>query len=172
MDENFEKFFKDPNEEPDIPGTFGTLYLLRRDISSCFSNSILWPGTMCILAGFDLLGKFYAGNDDSKKVGERFKSFLVDVVGCNSDESNILYSLRNSMLHSFGLFDNNRRMILNRDEATFISERDQSYHISVLLLKEKFELGIGNFKRIIRANIVAENNFNSMIGKYGILRIG
>ncbi|MCR0969048.1 hypothetical protein [Acidithiobacillus ferrooxidans] len=171
MSERIEMFFKDPNEKPSIPGTFGTLYLLRRDISSCFSSSTLWPGAMCILAGFDLLGKFYDGSDSPGEVGERFRRFLIDVAGCNVEESKILYSLRNSMLHSFGLYDNRHHMTLTQDKCKFIYEKDSYYYISVLLLYSKFEESIENFKKIILSENDAEIKFNSMFSNYGSIKI-
>jgi hypothetical protein len=36
----------------------------------------VWPSAMAILAGVDLLGKFYAGNDATGRVGDRFRGFL------------------------------------------------------------------------------------------------
>jgi hypothetical protein len=57
-------FFRDPHIEPVIPGKMSVLYLLRRDVMHCFDhNIVLFPATMTILAGIDLLAKFYAGND-------------------------------------------------------------------------------------------------------------
>jgi hypothetical protein len=36
----------------------------------------VWPSAMAILAGVDSLGKFYAGNDATGRVGDRFRGFL------------------------------------------------------------------------------------------------
>ncbi len=170
---NIEKFFMDPEEAPKIPGNFSTLYLLRRDINRCFCNSIIWPGTMCILAGIDLLGKFYVGDDSKGKVGERFDSFLQAFIVSNGENYNILYSLRNSMLHSFGLYDDNHRIILNQDKENFIREDNGSYIISVYILRERFEDGIKKFKfTLVSDKNNAKENFNKMFPKYGIIKIG
>ena len=60
---NIELFFEDPLAPPRPRPTFyGVLYLLRRDIITCFNNVAEWPGIMAILAGIDLLGKFYVGS--------------------------------------------------------------------------------------------------------------
>lgn len=69
-------FFMNPSTPPVIPGTFSQLYLLRRDISTCFGidpdngqrlpTQALWPGVMAICAGIDLLGKFLAGKPRRK----------------------------------------------------------------------------------------------------------
>jgi hypothetical protein len=79
---DIDRFFRDPRDKPKPPDDFSHLYLLRRDIDTCFGfnpdngnpiNGIdsvtrasvycqaLWPGVMGILAGIDLLGKFLAG---------------------------------------------------------------------------------------------------------------
>ena len=176
--EKIESFFKDPDEEQELPGEFSTLYLLRRDINQCFKNSILWPTTMCILAGFDLLGKFHAGNDDRGQVGKRFQEFLGDFVLENKEEAEAMYSLRNSMCHSFGLYNDKYHIVLNQDKTTFISplpssKTDKTYiHISVYLLKEKFEKGILKFKETLTN---PDNNritkFNRMFDKYGSIWI-
>ncbi len=101
---DIDMFFMSPSIAPRRHGTFSQLYLLRRDISACFCASILWPGVMAICAGIDLLGKFLAGNDDGKKVGERFETFLKIYFKISSDDAKIIYQLRNSLLHSFGLY--------------------------------------------------------------------
>jgi len=179
--EKIERFFKDPDEEPELSGEFSTLYLLRRDINQCFKNSLLWPTTMCILVGFDLLGKFYAGNDNRGCVEERFENFLRAFVLENlenkkeiEEEVEVLYSLRNSMCHSFGLYDNKYHIVLNKDKKKFISlpqsETDKTYRISVYLLKEKFENGIENFKKTLtKPDKIAK--FDLMFDKYGSIWI-
>ncbi|MBU2858045.1 hypothetical protein HF289_14660 [Acidithiobacillus ferrooxidans] len=67
-------FFEDPKTNKQIPNEFSVLYLLRRDVYQCMGIDsttrnktgikIIWPGVMAILAGIDLLGKFYSGNDE------------------------------------------------------------------------------------------------------------
>lgn len=173
MSTEIEIFFKDPNDVPDFSNEFGTLCLLRGDINRCFDNSIIWPATMCILAGFDLLGKFHAGNDEQHHAGERFRNFLNTFVLENPQEADVLYLLRNSMLHSFGLYDNRHHMVLDQNETTFISITENTYRISTSLLRRKFENGIANFKcALAPGNNEAIARFNSMFGLYGSIRIG
>src|SRR5215470_14384010 len=77
IERNINLFFQDPRIEPVIPGKLSVLYLLRRDVMHCFDhNIILFPATMTILAGIDLLAKFYAGNDKTGQVGARFKNLI------------------------------------------------------------------------------------------------
>ena len=99
-------FFQDPTTEPGTPGKLGVLYLLRRDIRECVTieKKILWPATMAILAGIDLLGKFYAG-EDGGGVGLRFRSFVDKYFQpISDDDAETIYQLRNALLHSFGLY--------------------------------------------------------------------
>ena len=115
FDQKFKMFFEDPRNEPKPPGTYGILYLLRRDISRCLrenptaekkmeGNPIIWPAAMLVMAGIDLLGKFYKGKDDTGKVGKRFINFLKNYFNICQEDAEIVYQLRNSLLHSFGLY--------------------------------------------------------------------
>ena len=51
-------FFQNPSIPPaPFPHTFGSLYLLRRDINDmkvALPNAAIWPRTMAIMAGIDL----------------------------------------------------------------------------------------------------------------------
>lgn len=111
LEKKIEIFFQDPKEKKEIPNIYGTLYLLRRDIYRCMgydvdtfikkNEAIIWPGAMTVLAGIDLLSKFYAGSDECNKVSERFKAFYSECI--DDENAEIIYQLRNSLLHSFGL---------------------------------------------------------------------
>lgn len=114
---DLEFFFK---YEKDISGktTFSNLNLLHRDIYTCFNinpndlqstigSSALWPGTMAIFAGIDLLAKFYSGNDDYKKSRQAFKDYTYEFIDQAYVEE--LYQLRNALLHSFGLYSVNSK---------------------------------------------------------------
>ena len=119
MSSSVDWFFCDPRTAPNGPDIVSQLYLLRRDIDTCFglnpttgerlNYQALWPGVMGILAGIDLLGKFFAGNDASGgkglgTVANRFTHFLKCSLGLSDQDANTLYQLRNSLLHSFGLY--------------------------------------------------------------------
>jgi hypothetical protein len=71
FNENEKLFFEDPTYRKP-PGEYGILYLLRRDINLCLENEkdpdlgiAQFPGAMAIMAGIDLLAKFYKGDDPS-----------------------------------------------------------------------------------------------------------
>ena len=109
FEQSFELFFLNPQTPIEPPANYGVLYLLRRDIYKCLgyemqtwktkNEAILWPATMTTLAGIDLLAKFYTGDDSLGNVGSRFKTFYAIYIDRSSSE--VIYQLRNSMLHSF-----------------------------------------------------------------------
>ncbi|RZA01145.1 MAG: hypothetical protein EOP47_11770, partial [Sphingobacteriaceae bacterium] len=112
INQKIDFFFKPSTDEP-IGPEFSSLYLLRRDIFTALGYDpntmeainyrVLWPGVMCILAGIDLLGKYLAGDDVNSSVSERFRNYYEKYFD-NKHEYEIVYQLRNSMLHSFGLY--------------------------------------------------------------------
>ncbi|MBX9685696.1 MAG: hypothetical protein K2X27_03275 [Candidatus Obscuribacterales bacterium] len=111
LDQQLDFFFRDPASQPTFrvgDNLFSNLYLLRRDINTCYSGGAVWPGVMGIMAGIDLLAKFFAGTDLSA-VSERFRDFTNEYISNNNViDSEVLYQLRNALLHSFGLYSKRR----------------------------------------------------------------
>jgi hypothetical protein len=114
FDTKADQFFANPRNKPSIPGDNGVLYLLRRDILLCLGqdpcsggttcHKAVWPGAMAILAGIDLVAKFYKG-DDGPQSGPRFKDFVGKYfLPISPAEAETIYQLRNALLHSFGLY--------------------------------------------------------------------
>lgn len=94
-DQKIDLFFKNPAEQPD--GSIqGVLYLLRREVQDCFIGKVvpedqviaesqkdrhrLFATVMVIMAGIDLLAKFYAGSDENGGVGSRIRTFAREFV--------------------------------------------------------------------------------------------
>jgi hypothetical protein len=166
---------------------YSTLYILRRDIRTCFGfnpndNSkikyqVLFPGTMAIMAGIDLLSKFHYTDINVKgnKVSDRFKKFVSKYIDFANQE--ILFQLRNSLLHSFGLYSkdkygNEYNFILNQNPTTLISSTDnKNYNISIVKLFEKFEESIISYKLDLSKDNELQKNFDQMILKYGQIGI-
>ncbi len=122
--QQIELFFRDPNDVPGDTGLHSTLYLLRRDIRKCLSigfadqnESIArWPGAIAILAGIDLLAKFFTGQDDffqgpqKLNVSKRFTNFIENYFHLDSsDQIDAIYQLRNALIHSFGLYSQDQK---------------------------------------------------------------
>ena len=184
-DANF--FFEDPSKYRQPPGNYGVLYLLRRDIAVCMGiapasqpncQEALWPGAMAILAGVDLLAKFYAGSDESGKVGERFKTFIEKYFQpLSPNDKETVYQLRNSLLHSFGLYsktlkNQEYRFILDQKCQQFISSpRPDFYLINIRVLYQRFEAAVLKYQTDLTSDIELQKNFSLMFPNYGALQL-
>jgi hypothetical protein len=153
-------------------GQYSTLHLLRQDIIYCFNQgSAIWPATMAIFAGIDLLAKYYKG-DDRGGVAERFKKFIEDYLYLSEQsDRDVIWQLRNSMLHSFGLYSEDRKdgkvkaykFKLVRYTSRLIQEGDTEqieirtekypltyYTVDVSILQQEFERGIRQYHNHLR----------------------
>ncbi len=171
-------FFKDPRIGPTLPDEFGTLYLLRRDIQSCMDAKILWPGAMCIMAGIDLLGKCLDGNDSNGKISDRFCNFAGKYIHLSSSESEILYQLRNSLLHSFGLYSNSKqgkilfRLEANGNKVLIDQIAANHFRIDIICLHEHFEKAVAEYHRDMLLSRDLQDKFARMFVPYGKIPIG
>lgn len=191
IDNKIDFFFESPNSWIEGRTKFSNLYLLRRDIIQCFGInptsgekiefSALWPGAMSVLAGIDLLSKYYFGQDDFGKVGVRFKGYFQKYI--NKDDSEIIYQLRNSLLHSFGLYSykldkkTNRRIefsfrLIASGNKLVSKINEKSYLIDIHTLWREFEKSITRYFNDLRKNDDLKNNFEKMFPYYSITNIG
>jgi len=185
LNEMINLFSEDPKNYYAPPRQYSTLYLLRRDISSCLGTDLVtkkpnrspsaqWPGAMAILAGVDLLAKFYFG-DDRGSVGTRFKDFLQsNYFNLNYNESYIIYHLRNSLLHSFGLYSFDRRLnkeywftLVAKYGPLVESLESDHYKIDVMALYENFESAVELYLTDLKLDSDLQNNFSRLFYKYG-----
>lgn len=117
---------------------------------------------MAILAGIDLLGKFYAG-EDKKSVGKRFTNFVDKYFQpISRDDAETIYQLRNALLHSFGLYSKSETKTSKReyyfslilpDAGPLVQRNSQNsdmYLISITALHDKFERAIRGYKKEIK----------------------
>lgn len=175
-------FFTDPAVEPSIPGTFSVLYLLRRDISLCIRRRrTLWLGAMGTLAGIDLLAKFLAGSDQTRKVGERFKAFIGKYFkSLPPGDAETIYQLRNALLHSFGLYSSSgqkeyRFAVLCEPLNTgLVQSRPAAsqYLVNLWVLHSEFEKAIAHYKADLEADQGLQDKFDAMFPKYGTTGVG
>ena len=177
-------FTEDPKIYHPPPKLYSTLYLLRRDIGACLGTDLAtkkpnrppvaqWPWAMAILAGVDLLAKFYSGSDRGS-VGTRFKAFLQSKYFNNLKNADacILYHLRNSLLHSFGLysFGRNREYwftLIARYDPLIEAVKTDHYKIDVLTLYEKFESGVELYITDLKPDPDLQNKYFLLFHKYG-----
>ena len=181
-------FFEPLSNNRQSPGIFGVLFLLRRDIFRCMgldpitkkpiNHKTLWPGTMAILAGIDLLGKFLAGNDQPRKVGERFSEYVNKYFQpISSGDEEVIYQLRNALLHSFGLYSENKGkkyyFFLGQNLAQFIQViPEDTYRIDILELHRRFEESVCRYQVQLESDATLQQNFTTMFPKYGAIKIG
>jgi len=182
-------FFEDPRITRHGSGDYSVLYLLRRDVCVCLgrdptsgvhtSHRALLPGAMAILAGIDLVAKFYKGRDDSE-VGDRFKEFVCRYFQpiCPGDEETI-YQLRNSLLHSFGLYSKTKRgeyrFLLSAEEGgrRFVQRLASGWHqIDLNVLCRRFERALAEYRADLKNQGRLKKKFLKMFKNYGALRIG
>lgn len=141
-------FFKSIDEPADVPGWNGTLFLLRCDIrdsknkfvwndeqTNQLKSANAWPRAMAVLAGIDLLAKFRR-NNDGPGVGSRYEEFVRDLITDTETDPKssaaVIYQLRNSLLHSFGLFSEirNKKGIVVQTFKFTVQYHDQPWLIS------------------------------------------
>jgi len=199
-------FFKSPRIAPLERELHSQLYLLRRDMDTCFGTNpntgfqfnpidkktkkeinckAIWPGTMCILAGIDLLGKFLSGSDKSfgskKDSGKwRFENFAKRYIGVSQSEAHILYQFRNSLLHSFGLYSEENKngkvitynFIPSQGLLYFIKNiKEDYYRVDVQILREKFSAAVDKYEKDLMENSskdfeILKQNFIKMFPKH------
>ena len=143
---------------------------------------------MAILAGVDLLAKFFIGSDKSggkrkeDKVGWRFESFAQKYLGLSKDDGHLLYHLRNSLLHSFGLYseEHDRRSCtttvynfsLSQGFGVLIERQgSDGYRIDVDQLRARFDKAISDYERDLRDTSFRDHeqlnkNFAQMFPKH------
>jgi hypothetical protein len=104
------------------------------------------PRRLGVCAGIDLLGKFLAGNDLEGGVRKRFTKFLTTYFGISQNDADTIYQLRNSLLHSFGLYSKRKgkvvRFVLFGGPGTLISpsaSESDTYLINIEILRTEFE---------------------------------
>lgn len=171
-------FFQEPQIPPTIPGTMGVLYLLRRDIAHCIDNNVaLFPATMALFAGIDLLAKFYAGSDEAGQVGPRFRIFIIRYFSdLADDDAEVLYQLRNALLHSFGLYSRTRtrEYSFNIGPASNLINRagNNTYFVNPWMLRVRFDEAIQQYRTDLDIDTMLQSNFQNMFPTYGTIIVG
>lgn len=191
--------------------SFSVLYLLRREIQDSlvdlrciypgglvqpedrFAAALLDPGrgdgmhrlfasTMLIFGGIDLLGKFFAGNDQRGKVGKRFTGFVKAYM--KSVNPDVAWAARNALMHSFGLYDKDVDTTTGQDRSkkiallqlprrpiadTAVTQVSGVWMVCIPLLYRDFTDAIHSYKKALSTDADLQKNFNRMFGEYGTL---
>lgn len=184
LQNDIELFFRHPNDFDGKANIHSTLYLLRRDTSMCFGYDpnnnqkinfeALFPGTMAVMAGIDLVAKFlYA--DTKNEVSKRFTDYVVKYIDKNFSEE--LFQLRNSIVHSFGLYSEGKagkiyHFILTRGVGKLIQKvNEKTYYVDIEILWRKFEASIELYQQELSNSSDLQQIFIDMFPKYGTVTI-
>jgi len=166
----------DPAIQPRSSKTLSILYLLRRDIQGCLSESkYLIPATMAILAGIDLLAKFHAGDDAQGKVTLRFKNFVSTYFQpLAPNDAATVYALRNALLHSFGLYSEGRNFMLAERHSSGRLVVSESYYtiIAAHTLYSRLEQAITQYQDALNTDETLQQHFDRMFHRYGFMHMG
>jgi len=134
----------------------------------------IFPGVMGIMAGIDLLAKFYAGTDEGSS-GKRFKHFAKGYIDKEYYEE--IYQLRNALLHSFGTFSIDRRgktyrFTLDQTSPELVNFREDLIIINIQILRQKFEEAIERYRQDLLELEYLQTKFLEMYRRYGFIWIG
>jgi hypothetical protein len=180
-------FFEPPTTHRPPPDRYGLLHLLRRDVIQCLgrdptSNAelehrALWPAAIGILAGIDLLAKYFAGTDRGG-VRSRYRDYLnkyCQPLGLDAAET--LYQFRNALIHSFGLYSESRNKVYHfgmsfRGRTLITQGAKDCYSINLFVLHERFEQSISLFQSGLDGDTNLQTNFKAMFPKYGAICYG
>ena len=186
-------FFCNPRSKPRDGNEFSQLYLLRRDIDTCFGIDpdtgrqmhpiskrskkplycrAIWPGTMAILAGIDLLGKFRAGSDKSggkgiHGVGGRFEAFAQKCMHLSKSDARLIYQLRNSLLHSFGLYTEIRNKKGRIKSRYYFTLCQGARELIVTMKKDFYRIDVDRLRALFDSSINAYHRELTTPGKRG-----
>jgi hypothetical protein len=186
-----EFFFQDPlveraTEQTLAKSAHSTLCSLRGDIDFCMQidrlnqkpldvlSRAVWPGAMTIMAGIDLLAKFYEGNDDTSPrgiVGTRFRAFLAKFLGVNQSDQDILYKLRNSLVHSFGISaiieGSHIDLAFGQYQLVVSQCSPDRKAVDLWVLYLRFEKAVYAYRDAVTFDSTLQRNFAKMFSKYG-----
>jgi hypothetical protein len=188
MEEAVDLFFQHYDTPLPNSGRVGVLYLVRREIITCMGmdHTTLQPtafqapiaGAMCVLTGIDYMGKFYAGSDERGRVRERFTAYLQRYFELDdSEDAEVIYQLRNGLLHSFGLFSRNGnrtyRFHLVAGENPLVEQYEPDhYRVNGRLLVNKWERSITLYRGDLIHDQNLQSSFFRMMTVYGLTYIG
>jgi len=139
---------------------------------------------MAILAGVDLLAKFYCNNDDVSEVGKRFRRFVQTfITHTHADpelDANAIYQLRNSLLHSFGLYSESRNRIYRftvtqKVDTTLLANDNhdpERWIVNLSALQSRFEEAVEQYGVMLWAGKAPSSFSEALFEKYGWINIG
>jgi hypothetical protein len=201
---DYDDFFALPDSTPTTSnGRHSVLQLLRREIQDCLVGEPiaeddlielladpsrhdrirrLFAATMVMLAGIDLLGKFYAGDDAMKHnaIDKRFRAFVNACMYKDRHPRNgaagALWRVRNALMHSFSLYDIGAEadILLTTDlpadlPIVGVREKAKVWEVSIPLLYRDFVRSIREYQAQLQSDDgqQLQANFAKMYPHYG-----
>jgi hypothetical protein len=207
---HIETFFTPPEDVDAKEGRHSVLCQLRREIQECLVDADpqpeaallralsdptrtpevrrLFASTMLTLGGIDLLAKFLDGRDTHRpgEVGCRFERFVRRYMGRAGPEApSALYAVRNTLMHSFGLYDTRTRRWIQLTAGAplapttpAVSGAVGAWQVDVLALYRDFVDAIGDYRAALRGDTGSmpigtspslQDRFAGMYPRYGTL---
>lgn len=191
LDEKIPCFFKQPAPITEL-GTFSSLFMIRCEAQDCLIGKVidedevideamlgehrLFAALMVVMAGVDLLAKFYAGSDNNGGVRTRIEDFAARYMFPSAKDpdrsARALYlGLRNPLLHSFTLYDQTLTIWLVNRQPNFDifedPERPDRFLISVEGVYLAFVRGLRTYYADLVNSADLRAKFEAMYEKYG-----
>jgi hypothetical protein len=189
LQQDIDLFFDNPNSEIH-PKKYSPLHLLRRHIRICFSidpnnnAQAIWPGAMATLAGIELLGAYCNGDEQGR--GSTFIKFCKEFLDLSQEESEIIYTLRNAFVHTYGLVAKNdirnssnkgklfKFKVSYSDEHWLISgvtpsEKEIFSIVNLCELYKRFEIAVVKYHKKILVDDKLAENFSKTFNFLGVL---
>jgi len=196
-------FFFDPPTRDRVKhrteGQESVLYHLRRELQFCLflcdsivdepelekklkyqAPSTRFAPILVVMSGIDLLGKFLAGQDcGGKEVQKRFEDYLKHFTGLTENDRDVIWRVRNSYVHSFGLRDikKNHKKIgvwpgrFVGEIITAHADKPFDFAVNVADLCVEFLKSIKSYKDALQGDRNLQENFAKMFPKYGYFAI-
>lgn len=161
---------------------YSVLSVLVGDIEKCKKEGLIFPLVMCVMSGIDLLGKFYAGKDGRDRndnVETRFKFFCEFIGVSDKNHRNTLFTLRNSIMHSYGFYDkkhlSNLPIFLSQaiNKNNLVENINQKIIVNAIVLKDVFVKGVEKYRNELKNvdNKKLRENFRKMFNGYGRMTV-
>ena len=169
--------------------------MVRQELQDCYIGTVVaesvitaYPGkrhrlfatVMVIMAGIDLLAKFYAGNDDKGGVHRRFTAFVArfmfDDPSATEYPEVLYHGCRNPLLHSFSFHQEKYRISvvdrLRKEGAVWRHKANpQHFVISVEALVQAFVKTVRHYEGKVRTQVDLQANFSKMFPTYGSIGV-
>jgi hypothetical protein len=134
----------------------------------------LYASAMVIFAAIDLLAKFHAG-DAKGGVAQRFLTFVHEFMGLSEADAEAVYAVRNSMMHSFGLYDNKNERGLSFSQGCIRLDEAASpvwsvkggWIICLHHLYNAFLRAVHSYEQAVIHDSLLQENFENIYHDYG-----